>query len=100
MVMHRALGRCEVQVVPSCRPGEPEWHHRQRRGHAHDHAPSNGIAGCRPCHSYIHAHPEESRDRGWIVPTTTSPAVVPALVRRRGVDPPQLVTLTPGGTYI
>lgn len=99
MVMHRSLGRCEVGVSPDCVTSQPEWHHRQRRGHAHDHRPSNGLAACRPCHAHIHAHPSEAVANGWIVPTTGDPEFVPAQIRRHGEAAREPVVLTSGGTY-
>lgn len=101
MVMHRALGRCEVGVDPGCVTSQPEWHHRQRRGHARDHRPCNGLAACRPCHSWIHAHPVDAMAKGWIVSTSVpTPAPVAALVRMRGESAPTWCELTPGGTYV
>jgi hypothetical protein len=46
-------------------------HHRQTRAVGPD-TPDNRImlcgSGSSPhCHQYVHAHPEESRDNGWIV---------------------------------
>jgi hypothetical protein len=92
MVMHRALWQCEAQVRDTCTGDTPDWHHRQRRGIGR-HGPENGLAACRPCHAWIHAHPELARTWGWIVPTTTDPTGVQAMVRG------QWRTLTPGGTY-
>lgn len=100
MTMHRALGRCEVGAVPGCITSQPEWHHRQRRGNG-DHRPSNGIAACRPCHTHIHAHPEESRSCGWIVSATkeVDPVVIAAWLRPHGNGEPRFVGLSHGGTY-
>lgn len=101
MVMHRALGMCEVQVVPGCRQGEPEWHHRQSR-RADDHRPSNGLAVCRPCHNWLHAHPREAVAHGWIVLVAGNlpPAEVAVLLHPRGTGPAVWVNLSPGGTYV
>jgi hypothetical protein len=100
VVMHRALGQCEVGVAPGCIPSQPEWHHRKLRSRGVDHGPANGLAACRPCHRWIHLNVAEAAGYGWVLPSTcTKPSAVPALVRRRGVDPPAPVTLTAGGTY-
>lgn len=98
MVMHRAAGRCEVGMSPGCATSLPEWHHRQSRRMG-DHRPSNGLAACRACHSWIHANPGESIRLGWIVPTWEDPAGVLALVLLRGQYPPEWARLTVGGTY-
>lgn len=102
MVMHRSLGRCEVGVVINCDTSHVEWHHRQRRGRQ-DHRPSNGLAACRPCHAWIHAHPQEAVAKGWIVlavgDTGVPPQEVAAWVRARGESQPEWYTLTTGGTY-
>jgi hypothetical protein len=91
-VMHRALGVCEVRVTEDCRRREPEWHHRQSRRTGR-HGPENGLAACRSCHGWVHAHPEEATRNGWIVPTWAEPEDVRALIV--GV----YRTLTRGGTY-
>jgi hypothetical protein len=92
MVMHRALDRCEVES-PVCTHDTPHWHHRQSR-RTGIHGPHNGLAACPPCHAYIHTHPRQALDMGWIINTwTDDPETAPAKVRGRWV------TLTKGGTY-
>ena len=98
MVMHRALGRCEVGVDPRCISSRTEWHHRQRRREG-DHQPSNGLSVCRWCHVHIHTHPEEARMYGWIVSFAAPPEDQPAFLRLHGEGERRWVTLTPGGTY-
>lgn len=52
-----------------CGGAASDWHHRRKRSVAdeHQHCACVGIATCRKCHSYIHAHPTESTEKGWIV---------------------------------
>lgn len=102
MVLHRSLGRCEVQVSPVCRPDGPvDWHHRQRRGNG-DHRPSNGLAACRACHAHIHLHPEEAWGYGWISTALgrADPVTVPVLLHPRGEPQATWVLLSHGGTYL
>jgi hypothetical protein len=92
-VMHRALNHCELEVYDVCDPtAHLDWHHRQSR-RTGIHGPHNGLAACRPCHAWVHAHPEQARRHGWLVPTHTDPATVPATIRGT------TRALTPGGTY-
>jgi hypothetical protein len=37
---------------------------RRREG---GHAAWNLVLLCRPCHDYVHAHPEEAREQGYII---------------------------------
>lgn len=92
-VMARAGNFCEVRTV-ACDASTPQWHHRQsRRGGIH--GPENGLAACRPCHDWVHAHPGTSRANGWIVTMfCPDPATVPVKVHGRWI------TLTHEGTYL
>lgn len=60
-VWERDMGAC----IRCGGPGQ-DLHHRQRRRDG-DHQIGNCVTVCRTCHSYVHAHPEEARDNGWIV---------------------------------
>jgi hypothetical protein len=64
-------------------------HHRQVRGmggskRASVHGLANLVCLCRPCHDYIHGHPEESYALGFLVRSGYNPADVPVRVRQRG----------------
>lgn len=58
-------------------------HHRRMRSHPFTglHEPSNLIwlcgSGDQKCHGYVHAHPKESYERGWLVSMVKDPAEVP-----------------------
>jgi hypothetical protein len=42
-------------------------HHRKSRRHPDAEQPDNLLRVCLKCHEYIHAHPEESYERGWLI---------------------------------
>lgn len=64
IVKARARGRCE-----RCNGVGAEWHHRRTRSvrDDHRHCPCNGVLLCSGCHQWVHAHPFEARQAGWIV---------------------------------
>lgn len=69
-----------LQGVPASR------HHRKRRSQASRmevHAPSNLIllcgSGTTGCHGWVHAHPRQARDHGWLLRGTDDPKAVPML---------------------
>lgn len=45
------------------------WHHRRgKRVHdKHTHCACNGISLCTTCHAWVHAHPSQSLDLGYLV---------------------------------
>lgn len=45
-------------------------HHRRLRSQGGGDEPSNLLAVCPPCHRYIHDHPAESYERGWLLRRT------------------------------
>lgn len=54
-------------------PARLERHHRRAKcmggskARAHTQCACNGLKLCRQCHAWVHDHPAESRDHGWIV---------------------------------
>lgn len=59
---------CELGT-PVCPQGRHEGHHAHhivRRSQGGGHDPSNGLLACSDGHSYVHAHPAESFDNGWL----------------------------------
>lgn len=69
-VRARSGGRCEVGA-PVCVGRAVHVHHalmRSQGGNRHD--PAKMIDACRPCHDYVHAHPSESFERGWLLHAT------------------------------
>lgn len=66
----RAHGFCELQT-PACLPFRHEGHHAHHiapsdrdRG-VHD--PERGLFACFPGHAWVHRHPEQSYERGWLL---------------------------------
>lgn len=49
-----------------------ERHHRRAKSmggstaRSHTQCPCNALSLCRSCHAYVHEHPADSRDQGWI----------------------------------
>jgi hypothetical protein len=66
IVRHRAHGRCERCGSPA---PNGEWHHRRSRSvrDEHRHCPCNGLWLCQADHQWVHAHPFEARQTGFIV---------------------------------
>ena len=64
--MERAGYQCEAGTPDHNRPAALVVHHKQGRRIPNAHALHRLLVVCEPCHLYIHAHPEESRERGWM----------------------------------
>jgi len=65
-VYERADGLCEVGAVFDCTRRCEQVHHVAGRGGDDPHRLSNLLGACAPCHRFIHANPEVSRERGWM----------------------------------
>ena len=76
---HRCV-RCKSPAVKG------DWHHRRSRSvvDEHQHCPCNGINLCRTCHDWIHQHPFEARQQGWIVSRHASPPDEPVFAEQHG----------------
>jgi hypothetical protein len=74
------------QRCARCGAGGPvQWHHRRSRRvrDAHVHCVCNGLALCATCHSYVHANPAESAERGLIVSSyIEEPSTIPVKTYR------------------
>lgn len=57
---------CQAQTK-DCTGRAVHMHHRKRRSQGGTNDPTNLIAVCVACHSYIHNHPAISYERGWLV---------------------------------
>jgi 5-methylcytosine-specific restriction endonuclease McrA len=72
-VWQRSDGLCEAQVPWRCLRYARTLHHKLPRSAGGPHTLDNLIAVCSfdgsrdGCHEYIHAHPAESYDRGWLI---------------------------------
>jgi hypothetical protein len=67
-LVNRAKGVCEAGT-PDCGKGLHlmHRHHRKIRSQGGTNKLDNLIYCCDGCHTYIHAHPEESYSRGWLL---------------------------------
>ena len=80
LVERRDGGRCV-----RCGQHRPcDYQHRKNRGMGgtsdeRANLPANGILLCRPCHEWVHAHPQDAYRAGWLVSRWDDPAAVPVL---------------------
>lgn len=69
--------RCQIQIPGVCGAWPPICtHHRKLRKHGGDDSVSNLITVCGPCHAYVHNHPTESYEHGWLVKSHDDPSTV------------------------
>jgi len=61
----RSGGACEAKT-PACTGRGAHAHHIVMRSQGGDDGTGNLLWVCPPCHSYIHEHPAESYDAGWL----------------------------------
>jgi hypothetical protein len=87
IVKGRDLGwcvRCGLTVADS----PHSIHHRIRRSQGGSHDPENLIllcgSGTTGCHGWVHAHPAEARDSGWLLKSHEDPLAVPVAYARPG----------------
>lgn len=66
LVKSRDRFRCARCLVPA---PAGHWHHRRSRSvpGTHQHCPCNGVWLCAPCHTWVHGHPRQAGERGFIV---------------------------------
>jgi WhiB family redox-sensing transcriptional regulator len=57
---------CEA-ATNVCRGRASQLHHRKMRSHGGTNDPENLLAVCAWCHDYIHSHPAESYEAGWLI---------------------------------
>ena len=57
--------RCEARIAAHCTGYHQHTHHRTPR-RCGDHSPTNLLGVCRPCHEYIHGHPDWSYRHGFM----------------------------------
>lgn len=63
----RSGGKCEAGVTKDCRGHGGHLHHKLMRSQGGKHVQENLIDVCRPCHEYIHSHPNWSYEQGYLV---------------------------------
>lgn len=69
--------RCMRCLVPA---PTGQWHHRRSRSvrDQHQHCPCNGVWLCPTCHRWVHDHPVQARETGFIVSKfVTEPGSIP-----------------------
>lgn len=64
-VRSRSRGVCEA-VTPVCTGRAEHQHHKKGRG-PHLNTAALILDCCNACHSYIHSHPAEAYERGWMI---------------------------------
>lgn len=64
-VAARSGGICEAKT-PACTGIGSVWHHVLPRSAGGAHIVDNGLWVDAACHTYIHAHPQESYEKGWL----------------------------------
>ena len=67
VVRERSGGLCEAEACDDCTGRLERTHHRRGRLVAEDHHPDLLLGCCNPCHLAIHANPERSYERGWML---------------------------------
>lgn len=65
VVYERSGGDCEARSQV-CVGAASHVHHIAGRKGPDAHAPENLLHVCQPCHTYLHANPEESYTAGWM----------------------------------
>ncbi|ANZ35321.1 hypothetical protein BBK82_03700 [Lentzea guizhouensis] len=80
----RLDGWCEVQS-PWCQRRGREFSHRRHASQGGLWVAENGLWACGHgnldgCHGWIHQHPDDAKDNGWIVPWPNDPATVSTLI--------------------
>lgn len=66
IVFERSGGSCEART-PDCRGVSDQVHHRKGRDGDLVDDIDYLLAACWACHNYIHRHPAESYERGWMI---------------------------------
>lgn len=65
-VMDRARGLCEAGERSVCTVRGEHAHHVQLRSRGGSDDPGNLLWVCLRCHDWIHGHPAEATERGWM----------------------------------
>ncbi len=69
-VRYRSGAMCEARIENVCTVRAIHVHHRLMRSSGGGNQVANLLHLCRACHEFIHAHPEWSRERGFILRKT------------------------------
>jgi hypothetical protein len=71
-IKSRSKGWCEAQP---CVNRADHLHHRKMRSQGGDHSALNVLAVCSFHHQWIHDHPAQSYENGWLVRSWDTPRV-------------------------
>jgi hypothetical protein len=74
-LIHRAGGWCEA-ATPVCPGLGVSAHHRKLRSQGGDNSLENLLWVAVKCHRWIHDHPKESYEKGWMVKAWDDPVKV------------------------
>ena len=85
LVDQRAAGHCEARLSERCVGAGQHYHHRKLRSRGGADSAANLVDICHHCHDWIHAHPKDATERGWMVPSWADPVEVPVYRYRRWV---------------
>lgn len=72
LVRRRSSGLCEIQIEDVCTGRATDWCHRIREGQGGPWSPTNGLHGCRACHTWTHLNPAAARVKRWALKTYDS----------------------------
>lgn len=75
---------CQLQL-DGCNGRAAHKHHRQMRSQGGHDEPFNLLDLCLSCHTYVHGHPKEAYDNGWLVYSWQNSAIVPVIFPRKTV---------------
>ena len=85
LVYQRSGGLCEALITSRCTGRGEHKHHRKLRSRGGVDSTSCLVDVCHHCHDWIHAHPKDSTERGWMVPSWAEPREIPVYRYRQWV---------------
>ncbi len=71
-VIERSQNACEARVASDCSGLGNQAHHIRRRAQGGTHDIVNLMWICSPCHTHVHANPEESYNLGFLARSVAS----------------------------
>lgn len=85
LVQQRSGGLCEAGVSSRCNGRGEHVHHRKLRSRGGGNTVGNLSHVCNDCHTWIHQHPADASERGWMVASWADPVEVPVFRYRQWV---------------
>ena len=77
LVYQRSGGLCEALITSKCNGQGEHKHHRKLRSRGGVDSTSCLVDICHHCHDWIHAHPKDATERGWMVNSWADPRDIP-----------------------